>query len=111
MGNERRRRSRSKWLLMADVKNIATGRKYTLVTKNLSGTGVCLMGEAALERGQKLELAFDLPDRDVSVVVSGEVVWIMDTRSVDVAITEAGIMFKNVSSPMRELLEKVGIPD
>lgn len=108
MNRERRRRSRSKWLLMADIKNLNTGRNYTLVTKNLSGTGVCLLGEAALERGQKLELSFDLPDQDASVFVAGEVVWIMATRSVDVEAIEAGVMFKNISAKMRGILEKVG---
>ena len=105
MSKERRNRSRSKWLLMADVKNISSGRKYTLVTKNLSGTGVCLIGEVELERGHRLELAFDLLDQPVSVVVAGEVVWVMDTQNEDMRQVEAGVKFSGVSPQVRRLLD------
>lgn len=105
MSKERRRRVRAKWLLMADVKNIATGRAHTLLTKNLSGTGVCLIGGIPFERGQKLELAFDLLDRPDSVVVFGEVVWVMDTQNEDTQQIEAGIKFSGVSPHVRRLLD------
>lgn len=106
MSRERRRKTRSKWLLMADVRNMATKRRCTAVTKNLSGTGVCLIGEAAFERGQRLELAFDLPDREESVVVAGEVVWMMSTQSEDLHRVEIGVKFLDVSPPVRALLDK-----
>lgn len=110
-GKERRRRSRSKWLLMADVKNINSGRKYTLLTKNLSSTGVCLLGDVALERGQKLECAFDLLDRPSSVVVIGEVVWVMETQNEDVRQVEAGIKFFDVPDSVRRLLDETFEPE
>ena len=91
---------------MADVKNIATGRKYTLVTKNLSSTGVCLIGEAALERGQKLELAFDLLDKPGSVIVDGEIVWVMAIQNEDMQRLEAGVKFSGVSPSTRRMLDE-----
>ena len=106
MKGERRRRIRSKWLLMADVRNIATGRRYTLVTKNLSGTGVCLIGEASFERGQRLELAFDLPDQPASVVASGEVVWMMTSSTEDIERVEVGVKFLGLSPQVSLLLDK-----
>lgn len=91
---------------MADVKDVAGGRRFTAVTKNLSGTGVCLVGELPFERGCKLELAIDLPDDGGPLVVLGEVVWIMTVRTTDVQSLELGVKFLNPTSRMLKLLNQ-----
>lgn len=59
---------------------------------DVSGTGLCLALDAALERGRELHLDFDLPAGRVEAV--GEVRWVVEKNG----RFELGIRFVRISS-------------
>lgn len=75
MSPERRRALRTPIRVVAFVKHLKTGKVRRTLTKDISGGGVCIVGEEHWEPGTAVEMELRLPDRDAPITCRGEVVW------------------------------------
>ena len=108
MGEERRRGIRTPAQLVALVRHMATGKVRRWLTKNLSGVGVCLVADEALERGTRLEVELTLPDYATPLTMMGEVVWLMTVqaahKSYEMPKVELGVRFVDPPRKTESLL-------
>lgn len=113
MGQEHRRNVRSPVRLMAFVKNTQTGKVQRWLTKNLSGTGLCLETTEHLERGTRLEIELKLPDCPAPFVLPGEVVWTSTTQPPEqghgAAGIELGVLFVELSPKVKAMLNQYAV--
>lgn len=77
MGKERRQSIRLSTRLSATFKDLSTGAVQRALTKDISGSGVCLVTEEMLEAGTPLAIEVTLPDRDAPIKFLADVVWSM----------------------------------
>ena len=56
-------------------KNLKTGKVRRALTKDVSGSGMCLITEELLEPGTQLEIEFTLPDRPAPITCRAQVMW------------------------------------
>ena len=72
---ERRRFIRASSRLTTVYKNLATGVVRRALTRNISEGGMCIITEALITLGTKLEIEVRFPDGTDPVTCVGEVVW------------------------------------
>ena len=100
MSDEQQRAVRVKLRLMVFMKFVSDGKVLRVLTRNISGTGLSLVTEGALEPGTKLELEIRLPDRERPILCEAEVVWSRPTgeprKSYEVPTSETGVKFVNI---------------
>ena len=110
MSQENRRNIRSPVRLMAFVKNMKTSKVRRWLTKNISGTGVCLIADELLQRGERLELEVKLPDFPSPLVMAAEVVWTATAnaaaKSHETSSVEIGILFIDPPAKIQSILNQ-----
>ena len=75
MGKEQRQSLRAHSRLTASIKLHPTGEVGTALTKDISGSGVCLLTEQPIEVGTPVEVEVTLPDSEKPVRFLGQVMW------------------------------------
>ena len=76
-GEERRRSIRLQTRLNAMITNVTTTAHQQALTKDISGSGVCIITDDLIEPGTPLSVELSLPDHDGPVSFLGDVVWSM----------------------------------
>ena len=113
MGQERRRHIRTPGSLMAIVKNMKTGKVKRWLTKNISGTGLCLIGAEAAERGSRFEIELKLPDFPTPFTMMAEVVWIMTLAAAPSSKrepkVELGVRFTDLTPKTQGMLNQYAL--
>ena len=72
------------------------------LTRDLGGAGVCLVTEARLRPGDRLNAQLTLPDRDQAIAFTGAVVWVETSfegrKSYQDPVMRAGVRFVKIGS-------------
>ncbi|MBI4343421.1 MAG: PilZ domain-containing protein [Candidatus Omnitrophica bacterium] len=107
---DRRRFIRAGARLTILLKDVATGKAWRVLTKNLSGGGLCVITDGLLMAGSAMEVELTLPDRDAPLVLSAEVSWskivAAARRSYESPRAESGLKFMQIDPKTRALLEQ-----
>ena len=75
MGQERRQFIRVNMRLVTFMKVLETGKVRRTLTKDISGTGLCLVTEDVLKPETQLEIEMKLPDFASAMTFTAQVVW------------------------------------
>ena len=70
-------------------------------SKDLSESGICLVGEQGLPEGKMLDLRFTLPGTEGIIQAFGKVMW---SRKASVYLHEAGVTFWQIADNARQAL-------
>ena len=85
--------------------NVLTERT---LTKDISGSVICLVTAEVIEPGVPVEVELRLPDQETPVLFLGDVVWSLPipppTTHGGAPIVETGIRFVSISPKHRELI-------
>ena len=85
---------------------LPTGTAKTVVTKDISGGGVCLFADKPLAPGTRLQISMKLPGREAPVHFTGEVVWSEEYEVIGKTqrqkSVEAGIRFLEIAPQDRD---------
>ncbi len=105
---ERRRFVRLDTRLPLTYKVLPSAQARQSFTKDIGGGGVCLFVSEPVKSGTQLEVVIKLPDRERSIVFTGEVVWcepyeIIGKTRRERAI-EAGLRFLQIAPQDQEAI-------
>ena len=110
-GSERREYIRVRERLVTFIKDPATGKVHRALTRDLGGTGVCLVTNEPLEVGVAIEGELKLPDRKAPVTFSAVVVWSQVIQKepgqpLDRPTREVGVKFVRIDPKDRALIQQ-----
>ena len=108
MQEDQRKFPRANMRLMAFIKFLETGKVRRVLTKDISGVGVCFVSNELLEPGTSLEMEVKLPDYDNPITFTAAVVWSRVTeppaKSYQQPVVETGLKFVAINPKQRSLI-------
>ncbi len=79
---------------------LPSSRSVQAVTKDISGSGICLFVSEPLAKGTNLQVDITLPDRERPITFTGEVVWCEECQIIGKTrherSVEAGLRFLQI---------------
>ncbi len=81
------------------------GPTFKGVAKNISSGGICVIIEPSLAMGANVFIGFSIPNQDLPVKCSGEVVWCGDYVAVSSKMHVLGVKFNEISEEDRSRID------
>lgn len=110
MSEERRDAVRSGMALVTFLKFLDSGKVQRALTRNISGVGICVVAEGVFQPGLQLGVEIKMPDRDVPIGFTGEVVWSQPVeesrKSYEQPKAEVGLKFVTIAPKDQALLRQ-----
>ena len=110
MGQEQRRSIRATVHLLTFLKFLETGKVKRVLTKDISGVGICVSTEEVLTPGDKFGIELQLPGRDETVTFTASVVWSRLVRGLphggSSTAAETGLRFVEIDPKAQALLQQ-----